>query len=953
MAIYHLSVKPISRGVDQSAVGAAAYRSGGKSAVAAAAYRAGDKIVDIRNGKVFDYSRKRGIVHTEILAPSYSPRWVHDRIALWNQVEASEVRKDAQLAREINVALPVELALHQQVTLLRGYIQEQFVSDGMVADVVIHKPHGHGDERNIHAHIMLTTRTIGQDGFGKKNREWNRKERLLKWRSAWQEHTNQALAQNRNNTRIDHRNFKKQGIDQEPTKHLGPEATALERRGTVTTLGNYNRKVAGLNAERLRHRHQVSNFLSFNNKDVLTAQDTELAAALTHIQAYEQTHIDARHLQRDTSDWRSDPRTLDIQLLRKQVEAEIQRRGSLSSQSVITNPDTLMEPITYKEQTDEQPESPQQFQPGDGVTLGRRASERLNAHSRTTGPYRTLPLRRTPRHGRTANSGTGTNQSAAFQSEQSLRSTVGRTRRVSDQWREIGRNLDSAGGRPQPATRDLEGGNFSREEPAHSITQRSQPKGSTPRPRLRKHLNQLGRVSSEIERTRESFAALANQVRDIPLEKVVEQIGLEQDKLDRHKWRAQGQIFSINGEKFYNHLDLKAGGGAIDLVMHVQRLSYRDAVRWLAETTNTWSQTAPVRPPLQKTAIPKTEPFIPPVADEKKWPEVRHYLIEARRLPASLVDELHHKGIVYADRRRNAVFLRINNQKQITGAHLRGTIGNFKGQAEGSQQASGWFHFSQGEGKTARVVLTEGPIEAMSLAALEQEKHQKCRTTYLSIDGNEAIPSQSLQKFIEQGGQFEVALDNDEAGDKIASQISAKLPQAIRVRPTSGKDWNMQLQQARQPMGSARSANTLLSQKRLEHMHRPQQQVKHKPLKPFKQITVLGKQAERDRPSTDRGSSIVKEIAAILSAERVLDALGKDTYENDHYRFQRLGKTLTILAKDGGEIIAKRRGDIVEGEVSAKDSIQISQIEKEVAGKIEIKQTQQNYKRQRGSSLER
>lgn len=947
MAIYHLSVKPISRGVDQSAVGAAAYRSGGKSAVAAAAYRAGDKIVDIRNGKVFDYSRKQGIVHTEILAPSHSPHWVHDRVSLWNQVEASEVRKDAQLAREINVALPAELDLNQQVTLLRGYIEKQFVSDGMIADVVIHEPHGLSDERNIHAHIMLTTRTIGDDGFGKKNRDWNRKERLVKWRAAWQEEANRALAQNSNNARIDHRNFRNQGIDQEPTKHLGSEATALERSGTVTTLGNYNRKVAGLNAERLRHRRQVSNLLSSNDEDVLTsAQVTELAVALTHVQAYEQTHTDAARLNGKTSDWRSDPRTQDIQLLRKQVEAEIQRREDLGLQSAIANPDDLIELITHQEHTDEQPESPQQFQPGDGVTLGGRVSERLNAHSRTSGPHRTVPLRRTTRQRRGIDSGIGANQSAAHQTGQSLK-TVDRLNKLGSEARKMGT-------RPQPAIRELErpGTNPRREEPVHSITQLPQPTGSTPTPRLRKHLNELGRVSNQLESTRERMAALANQVRDIPLEKVVEQLGLEPDKHDKHKWHAQGQIFSITGEKFYNHLDLKGGGGAIDLVMHVQRSGYRDAVNWLAGTTNTWPQTAPVRPPLQKPVVPQIEPFVPPVVDEQKWPEVRHYLIEARRLPASLVDELHQKGVVYADSRRNAVFLRANNQRQITGANLRGTIGNFKGLAKGTHRDNGWFNFSQGEGKLARVVLTESPIDAVSLAALEQQQRGS-KTTYLSVDGNGAIPSLGLQRFIDQGGRVEIALDNDEAGDKIASQISDKLPQAIRVRPTSGKDWNMQLQQTRQQLEPFRSAKSLRSQNKPNHPQRPQQQVKLNPAKPIRLTTNRGEQVERDRPSPARVSSPVKAIAAILSAERVLDAIGKDTYEDENYRFRRSGKALTILAKDSGERIAKRQGDVVTGEVSAKDSIQLSQLERTLAGKMETQRQPQNQKLQRESGLER
>lgn len=213
MAIYHLSAKPISR-------------STGRSATGAAAYRAGETIIDERTGLVFDYGKKRGIDHTEIMAPANAPEWAHDRAKLWNAVEHSEKRKDSQVAREVEVALPIELNLDQQRELVRSFARSQFVDVGMVADVAIH----HAKSENPHAHILLTMRDIDSDGFGLKNRSWNDKALLQNWREAWEVHTNQALEMAGHSIRIDHRTLIEQGINREPTKHLGPSACGYERR---------------------------------------------------------------------------------------------------------------------------------------------------------------------------------------------------------------------------------------------------------------------------------------------------------------------------------------------------------------------------------------------------------------------------------------------------------------------------------------------------------------------------------------------------------------------------------------------------------------------------------------------------------------------------------------------------------------------------------------------------
>jgi hypothetical protein len=217
MAIYHLSASVIGR-------------SSGRSATAAAAYRAACVVRDERTGEIHDYSRKSGVEDALILAPDAAPDWARDRTALWNAVEVAEVRKDAQVAREITVALPSELSAAERRDLVEGWARVELVGRGMIADVAFHEPHREGDQRNHHAHILLTTRSIGPEGFGPKVREWNGKDQLAGWRESWAEAQNRALERAEIDERVDHRSLVAQGRGDLPTRHLGPAATALERQ---------------------------------------------------------------------------------------------------------------------------------------------------------------------------------------------------------------------------------------------------------------------------------------------------------------------------------------------------------------------------------------------------------------------------------------------------------------------------------------------------------------------------------------------------------------------------------------------------------------------------------------------------------------------------------------------------------------------------------------------------
>jgi hypothetical protein len=223
-----------------------------------------------RTGAKHDYSRKGNVTHSEIMAPEGAPAWAFDRARLWNAVEAAEKRKDSQLAREIEVALPRELTRDAGVELVRSFVREKCVDHGMVADFSIHEPEAGDGLNQPHAHIMLTMRRIDGDGFGKKATEWNPEfgkkdgkayvadtSPLVNLREAWAEHVNLALERDElargiepgTWERVDHRSLEEQGIDREPTVHLGPQATAMEREGVVTRLGDHNRDVAERGAE--------------------------------------------------------------------------------------------------------------------------------------------------------------------------------------------------------------------------------------------------------------------------------------------------------------------------------------------------------------------------------------------------------------------------------------------------------------------------------------------------------------------------------------------------------------------------------------------------------------------------------------------------------------------------------------------------------------------------------
>ena len=273
VAIYHLSVKSVSRAT-------------GRSAPAAAAYRTGERIVNERDGMTHDYSHRTGVEQSFIVAPT-GAEWAYDRSALWNAAEAAEKRKDAKVAREYEVALPAELSAKGRADLARAFAAEIVERYGVAADVAIHAPGKDGDSRNHHAHILTTTRTVSADGLGVKTRQLDQSTtasvEVEQLRDVWGGLTNRALEREGVGERVDHRSLaarreaaldvvqdqarpeserqaaerQAQDLDREPTVHLGPAASALERRGQNSERGDQMRAVQGRNEERAGLWQQV------------------------------------------------------------------------------------------------------------------------------------------------------------------------------------------------------------------------------------------------------------------------------------------------------------------------------------------------------------------------------------------------------------------------------------------------------------------------------------------------------------------------------------------------------------------------------------------------------------------------------------------------------------------------------------------------------------------------
>ena len=262
MALYHFSVKQVSRGKGQTVVNSAAYISG-------------QKLYNDYYGQVHDYTRKSGVMFTEILKPDYVPERLSDRETLWNEVERAEKGKRAQLAYSFDIALQNELTLEENIQLAREFCQEQFVARGMIVDLAVHEGKSRDEPDNPHFHVLAPIRPFTEEGIwgNKQKREyvldeegnrikdakgkyvfnavsttgWNDPELLKEWRKAWTEKVNDKFRECHMAARIDHRSYKEQGIDLIPTIHEGYEVRAMEKKGIKTIIGELNRAIRQFN----------------------------------------------------------------------------------------------------------------------------------------------------------------------------------------------------------------------------------------------------------------------------------------------------------------------------------------------------------------------------------------------------------------------------------------------------------------------------------------------------------------------------------------------------------------------------------------------------------------------------------------------------------------------------------------------------------------------------------
>ncbi|MEO0739696.1 MAG: DUF3991 and TOPRIM domain-containing protein, partial [Cyanobacteria bacterium J06649_12] len=354
---------------------------------------------------------------------------------------------------------------------------------------------------------------------------------------------------------------------------------------------------------------------------------------------------------------------------------------------------------------------------------------------------------------------------------------------------------------------------------------------STPNPEPQE-ISPLKPLSANAQRemTQQDREALITQARAMDLEQVAISLGLERYTSDKSKWHFGSHAISISANKglFNDWHAHKGGSGAIDLVLHVNEdWDFKQAVEWL-----TGESMVPVPSFQEAQAIleaaqqPSVEPLVIPKTASPNWGQVHTYLTQDRQIPADIVSQAFQQGIVFADERSNAVFTMQQLRQDsltgetsdtlragaITGYALRGTGGDYKHISKGSSKSDGWFLFQSGQ-DAQRIVITESPIEALSLAAMEHNDH----TLYLALNGNSPLPVEQLQHHIDQGGEVLTAFNNDAAGMNLSARVLEQIPEASTLYPESDfNDWNEQL--CHQPEAFQNPEQDLLSAPALDDL---------------------------------------------------------------------------------------------------------------------------------------
>lgn len=294
MALYHFNVDQVRR-------------SAGQSAIAAAAYRAGERLYSDYYGEISDYTKKGGVICSEIFLPPNAPEEYRDRATLWNAVEKVEKHPQAQLAYSFDVALQNEFSLEENIALAREFVQQHLVGRGMIADLAIHVPDKESGIQNPHFHVMTTMRPLNADGsFGAKQRreymldengdrvrdedgnyvfnavhttDWHEPETLEFWREAWCQMVNDKFEEKGLPCRIDHRSYARQGIEQIPTVHEGPNVRKMEAKGIPTEKGELNRWIRATNRMMDSLKRKIKSLMAWIaevREELKTPQETNL-----------------------------------------------------------------------------------------------------------------------------------------------------------------------------------------------------------------------------------------------------------------------------------------------------------------------------------------------------------------------------------------------------------------------------------------------------------------------------------------------------------------------------------------------------------------------------------------------------------------------------------------------------------------------------------------------------
>ena len=299
------------------------------------------------------------------LLPEGAPERLGDRTTLWNEVERVEKRKDAQLSREVMIALPAELSHGQKQKLAREYVQAEFVGKGMIADIGYHD----FDSHNPHAHIMLTMRSVDREGFGKKKRAWNQRAAIAAHRQAWAEHANQALERAGYAERIDHRSLEDQGVEREPQIHLGAKVMEMEARGISTQVAAESRRISKVNRDIARQQATRERLQTSIKPEQTLEEISAVTAAISadYLSAGSATQLSgeqssplARSHDLGESDRHVEPTRADgvAEAILRGVDPELSERVK----SRLTEAETSEPPVEKKQGQVKQTEQPQQRQ---------------------------------------------------------------------------------------------------------------------------------------------------------------------------------------------------------------------------------------------------------------------------------------------------------------------------------------------------------------------------------------------------------------------------------------------------------------------------------------------------------------------------------------------------------------------------------------------------------------